>query len=71
MDLANLIKKEGIIKQILVDNYYYWTPGAEITHIRWLKLSLREGQKGASIVIEYTIPEAANSVIANEMIWNS
>jgi hypothetical protein len=70
MDLTNLSKKEGIIKQILADNYHHWTLGAEITHIGWLKLSLQDGQKGASIVIKYTTPEAANSTIANETIWN-
>jgi hypothetical protein len=68
MDLTNLSKKEGIIKQLLADNYHYWMLGIEITYVGWLKSSLRENQKQVSIVIEYTTPEAANLVIANRTI---
>jgi hypothetical protein len=66
MDLTNLSKKEGITKQLLADNHHHWMP-----HARWLKSSLRENQKQASIFIKYTTPEAANLAITNETIWNS
>lgn len=69
MDLPG--KKEAIIKQLLANNVYHWAPGANIAYVGWLKTSLREKQKEASVVVEFTSPEAANSAIANKTLWNS
>lgn len=64
----NIKDQEATIQQMLADNYTV-IPNAKIAHITWLTKEATL-KRASSIVVEFTDPEMANSIIYAGMAWD-
>lgn len=67
VNTINMKDQQGTIQRILADNHSV-IPDAEITYVGWLTKEATKKQS-SSIVIEFTRPEPANSIIYAGFLW--
>ena len=61
---------EGLVSEIQRQDVLNWGGKAEIVYLKWLTRS-REGQREASMVMEFDSPVVANQAIDQGLYWNS
>lgn len=64
----NIKDQKATTLQMLTDNYTV-TPNAEISYVGWLTKEAAL-KRASSIVVEFTDPEMANTIIYTGMVWD-